>query len=66
MQYPENDRKDLGRSIRVWDWESGRELVSIREPGPMAWGLTGRLWLEGDRLLLHSDDGTLVFDGTPE
>jgi hypothetical protein len=61
------------RVIRVWDLATGRELLAIREPpasgrsGP-GWGSVSNpesMWLDGDRLMLLTQGGVLVFDGTP-
>ncbi|MFO0805832.1 MAG: WD40 repeat domain-containing serine/threonine-protein kinase [Gemmataceae bacterium] len=58
-----------GRIIRVWDLHTGKEVIAIREPPPSAPGIgspwSEEMWLEGEKLMLMTSDGVLVFDGTP-
>jgi WD40 repeat protein len=57
-----------GRIIRVWDLHTGKEVIAIREP-PAPPGIgslwSDEMWLEGNKLMLMTTDGVLVFDGTP-
>jgi WD40 repeat protein len=58
-----------GRIIRVWDLHTGKEVIAIREPTPSAGGINSpwseEMWLEGEKLMLMTSDGVLVFGGTP-
>jgi len=58
-----------GRIIRIWDLQTGKEVIAIREPAPSAAGIgspwSDEMWLEGEKLMLMTSDGVLVFDGTP-
>ncbi|HYH65896.1 MAG TPA: hypothetical protein VD866_14450 [Urbifossiella sp.] len=65
------DGDGWGRLIHVWDTATGREVLTLRESQTASLNGTASnasgepMWLDGDRLMLLTHGGVLVFDGTP-
>ncbi len=66
------DGQLTNRLIHVWDLATRREVLTLREPATGGGGWMGlsyqgeeAMWLDGERLMLLTQGGVLVFDGTP-